>query len=168
MNRFLNCDPSSFDPIFDRIGKDQMLITATDGTRANTMTASWGSCGILWNKPIAICFIRPQRFTYPIMEQADRYSLSFFDGGYRKALAYCGTHSGRDEDKFAAAELTCAYTENGVPYVAEAKHVLICRKLYADMLRPELFSDPSILSHYTAGDFHKVYVGEIEQYLKAE
>ena len=130
------------------------------------MTASWGGCGILWNKPIAVCFIRPQRHTFSIIENASHFSLAFFDGSHRDALRYCGTHSGRDGDKFAASGLTCAKTEDGIPYPAEAKYVLICRKLYTDEIRENGFIDPSLLSNYTAKDYHKIYVGEIEQYLK--
>ena len=95
-----------FDPIFHRIGIDQMLISASDGEHVNTMTASWGGCGILWNKPIAVCFIRPQRHTFSIVENASHFSLAFFDGARRDALRFCGTHSGRDGDKFAATGLT--------------------------------------------------------------
>lgn len=166
MNNFLHTSAQNFDPIFDRIGKDQMLISASDGTRTNTMTASWGGCGVLWNLPIAVCLIRPQRFTYGIIEESERFSLSFFDGGYREALRYCGTHSGRDGDKFTAAGLTCSYTADGVPYPSEAARVLICRKLYTDVLKAENFLDTALLSHYKIGDFHKMYIGEIETVLK--
>ena len=79
-----------FDPIFHRIGSDWMLISASDGERVNTMTASWGCCGVLWSKPIAVCFIRPQRHTYPIIESATHFSLAFFDGEKREALRYFG------------------------------------------------------------------------------
>jgi hypothetical protein len=33
------------------------------------------------------------------------------------------------------------------------------------MLRPEAFLDKELLSHYAKNDYHKVYVGEIEQVL---
>ena len=165
MNEFYRAEANEFDAIFESIGRDWMLITASDGARANTMTASWGCCGVLWNKPVAVCFIRPTRHTFAFTEKSDRYSLAFFDGGEREALALCGRMSGRDGDKFQAAGLTCAYTEDGVPYPAEASRVLICRKLYADMLRPEAVLDKELLSHYAKNDYHKVYVGEIEQVL---
>ena len=51
------------DNLFTRIGKDWMLVTAGDREKSNTMTASWGGAGILWNKPVAFSFIRPQRYT---------------------------------------------------------------------------------------------------------
>lgn len=158
------------DNFFSRIGDDWMLITADNGAgRLNTMTASWGCTGILWNKPVAVCFIRPQRYTYGIVEEADRLSLSFLPAGeHREALRYCGTKSGRDGDKFAATGLTPVYTEGGVPYVAEADLVLICRKLYADDLKENCFLDPEMLKHYAAKDFHRFYVCEIEDVLVKE
>ena len=36
----------------DLIGKEWMLIGAPDGEGANAMTASWGTLGVLWNKPV--------------------------------------------------------------------------------------------------------------------
>ena len=94
---------------FSLIGKDWMLVTAGDKEKANTMTASWGGVGILWNKPVSFCFIRPQRYTLEFVEDKEYYSLSFFGPEYRDALNYCGTHSGRDGDKFEACDLTLSY-----------------------------------------------------------
>lgn len=36
--------------IFKMIGKDWLLITAKKEDKVNTMTASWGSAGIMWGK----------------------------------------------------------------------------------------------------------------------
>ena len=41
----------------------------------------------------------PQRYTYEFVESADGFALCFFPEKYRKELQYCGTISGRDEDK---------------------------------------------------------------------
>ena len=46
---------------FDLIGKEWMLVTASNSGKFNTMTASWGGIGWLWNKPVAFIFIRPER-----------------------------------------------------------------------------------------------------------
>lgn len=168
---FTRLSPSELsDNIFDLIGKDWMLITAKDpatGT-VNTMTASWGCAGILWNKPVGVCFIRPQRYTYGFTEAADVMSFSFFTEDYRKALQYCGTHSGRDVDKFAATGLTVAEVADGTPYIGEARLVLICRKLYADDLKEGCFIDPALLSNYKAKDYHRFYICEIVDVLVKE
>ncbi len=145
------------------IGTDWMLITAkdTEKNRANAMTASWGCMGVLWNKPVCICFIRPQRHTYALAEQNDRLSLAFFGDGYRDALRLCGTKSGRDLDKLTEAGLTAVEIEE-VPVIQEAELVLIVQKLYADDLKKDGFLDPSLLSNYKNNDFHRMYVLEIE------
>ena len=166
MNPFTQNPPSSFDPIFSRIGNDWMLICASDGTVTNAMTASWGCCGILWNRPVAICFVRPERFTYPLLESATHFSLAFFENKYRDALTFCGRNSGRDCDKLALAGLTPRMTAQGVPYPAEASEILICRKLYADSIQKNAFCDSTLTEHYKDLGFHRFFVGEIESYLR--
>lgn len=161
--------PEEFDPNIRRIGKDFLLISASDGARTNTMTASWGGVGYFWNRPVALCMIRPQRYTYELVEKSNTLSLSFFEPAeqYRSALSYCGRTSGRGRDKFAEAGLTPASTD-GIPYPAEADTVLLCRKLYADDFRKSGFLDPALLENYHADDFHKLYVCEILNVLKAQ
>ncbi len=171
MNRFTSVAPSNLpDNFFSRIGEDWMLITAANSKgEVNTMTASWGCTGILWNKPVAVCFIRPQRYTYCFTEDSDTMTLSFFPAGeYRDALRYCGTKSGRDGDKFAATGLTVERTPDGTPYPAEANLVLVCRKLYADDLKENAFIDPEMLKHYPAQDYHRFYICEITEVLVKE
>ena len=45
---------------FDLIGKEWMLVTAGNKEKFNTMTASWGGIGWLWNRPVAFAFIHPR------------------------------------------------------------------------------------------------------------
>ena len=57
------------DNLFQTIGKEWMLVTAGTPEKFNTMTASWGGTGWLWNKPVAFVFIRPERYTYEFIEK---------------------------------------------------------------------------------------------------
>lgn len=166
MSEFIRITPEELqDNPFSLIGNDWMLITSGDAQRCNTMTASWGSVGVLWNKPIAIAYVRPTRYTYEFMESSDRFTLSVLSEEYRTALRLCGTVSGRDTDKFADAGLT-VFEADGVPAVQEARLILVCRKLYVQDILPENFIDKDLLSHYKANDYHRQYVGEIETILK--
>lgn len=150
---------------FDLIGKDWALVTAKNGEGCNTMTASWGGVGIMWNKPVTFTFIRPQRYTFGLMENEDYYTLSFFDEEYRDALKFCGTKSGRDYDKVKETGLTPVYDESA-PYFEEAKLVLVCKKLYSQVLNSESIIDEATVSPaYTADDFHKMYISEIAKVL---
>ena len=83
---------------FNMIGKDWLLISAEKDGKTNTMTASWGGVGIMWNKKVAFLFIRPQRYTKEFVDASDRLSVCVLPNSYRKELQYLGTVSGRDED----------------------------------------------------------------------
>lgn len=150
------------------IGGEWMLITAGCEERGyNTMTASWGHLGVIWNRPTSVCYVRPQRYTKEFMNREERYTLTFFPG-YKKELSYLGSHSGRDEDKVARAGLTPVFGGD-YTYFAEARLVLVCRKLYQAPLLEEGFRDGKVLeNNYPQRDLHEIYIGEIEKVLVAE
>lgn len=150
--------------VFTLIGKEWMLITAGTQAAHNTMTASWGGLGFLWHKPVAIAFIRPQRYTKEFVEQRERFTLSFFGlQAQRKALGLLGSKSGRDGDKIAQAGLTPTQLD-GEPTFAEARLVLVCKKLYQQDQTEGSFLDSSIVEeHYANKDFHTMYIAEIEK-----
>ena len=169
MNGFKSIDPAQItDNFIKLIGADWMLITAGDHVAHNTMTASWGSVGYMWNRPIAVAVVRPQRYTFEFTEREQMMTLSFLTEEYRDALQYCGTHSGRDKDKISKAGLSVAFTDGDVPAIAQARLVLECRKMYSGMLREENFVDKELVDRwYPDGDFHKMYVMEIvKAYIK--
>ena len=62
--------------VFGTIGDRWMLITAGDESSSNTMTASWGQMGILWNKPVATCYIRRSRYTKEFVDAGELFTLS--------------------------------------------------------------------------------------------
>ena len=73
---------------FFKIGKEWMLITAGTKEKINTMTASWGSLGVMWGKNVAFTFIRPQRYTKEFIDDNNTFSLCFFPEEYKKDLSY--------------------------------------------------------------------------------
>lgn len=101
------------DNMFDAIGKEWMLVTAGTPEKFNMMTASWGGTGILWGKPVAFIFIRPERYTYEFIEKGDKLTLSFLGEAHREIHKICGSQSGRDIDKVAASGLKPYVTEEG-------------------------------------------------------
>ena len=151
---------------FKMIGQDWMLLTAKNGDKINTMTASWGGVGILWNKPVAFIFVRPTRYTYSFIEQSDYMSISILPEKYRNELNYCGKVSGRDEDKIQKCGFNVIKDENA-PYCEEADTVFICKKHYGQMLDAESFIDKDLNDKlYSDKNYHKLYVVEIEKVLK--
>ncbi len=151
---------------FEAIGKQWMLITAGDESSFNTMTASWGGVGVLWNKDVAFSFVRQSRYTLEFLNNSEYYTLCFFGENMRKELAFCGANSGRNVDKAAVTGLIPVNDELA-PYFEQAELVLICKKLYKQPMTAEYFTDRSIIHNcYSDGDWHEMFVGEIVKVLK--
>ena len=169
MNSFKTVDPEAFEQSpFKLIGKDWMLVTAEKDGKANTMTASWGGFGVMWGKNVAYIVLRPQRYTKELIDQADTFSLSFLDAGFRDTLSYLGTKSGRDEDKIAKSNLTLVHADE-VPCFSEAKTVILCRKMYAQAYKPECFIEQGAETQwYPNKDYHTLYIAEITKILVKE
>lgn len=137
------------------------LITAGNEESYNTMTASWGALGELWNKDVCFCFIRPQRYTYEFIEKEEYFTLSFFSEEYRNALTFCGRKSGREVDKAKETGLTPRKIGPSMSF-DEAELVLVCKKIAFQDISPKGFIDPSINpACYPGKDYHRMYIGEI-------
>lgn len=146
---------------FTKIGKEWMLITSSNKEKVNTMTASWGGLGVMWNKNVAFIVLRPQRYTKDFIDSSNKFSLSFFDENYKSILAYCGKVSGRNENKIKNSNLHIIFI-NDVPTFEEASLVITCKNLYKQNIVPDCFIDKSIDDlNYPNKDYHTLYLAEI-------
>lgn len=167
---FQKISPEDIERVVGRIGKDWMLITVRDeeNQRTNAMTASWGAMGVLWNKNVCICFVRPERYTHKLLEEQESFSIAFLGEQHRGTLRLCGKESGRDTDKLRTCGLDSCLLD-GVEVISQAELVLICKKLYEDELKESSFIDKTLLTNYSSGGYHTVYVCEIKgAYIKGE
>lgn len=151
----------TFNP-FTKIGKEWTLITGGTPEKFNTMTASWGQMGVLWNRNVFTCYIRPNRYTYGFIEENDIFTASFLSEDYRKALSFCGSHSGRDCDKFAETGLS-PVTLGGAVGIEQSELILVCRKLYSyDLNESGFLTDDNIPGQFFGTDpYHRAYISEI-------
>ena len=148
---------------FDKIGNQWMLITSGNNKIFNTMTASWGSLGVMWGKNVAFTFIRPQRYTKQFINSNDKFSLCFFNENYKKILSYLGTTSGRYENKIKKSGLSPIFLDD-VPCFFQSDLILICKKMYKQDLLPDCFLDETLdTKWYPSKDYHTMYVSEIEK-----
>ncbi len=167
MNDFQSIKPETLtNNTFQLIGNEWMLVTAENKGKINTMTASWGGLGIMWNKPVAFVVIRPQRYTNEFVDAADGFTLTFFPEGYKKVMGYLGSVSGRDEDKIAKSGLTVV-SDGCYPYFEEGNLVLKVKKLFKQRFTEDSFLNQNIVdTMYPEKDFHYLYICEIEDVLK--
>ena len=147
--------------VYTMLDDDWMLVTAGNLESFNTMTASWGGFGVLWNKPVAFVFVRPTRHTYQFMEHSEVFTLSFFREESRDILQFCGKYSGRDTDKVKATGLKPLPSPAGSVIFGQSLMALDCRKIYTSDIDPAKFLDSSIQRNYPAHDYHRMYIGEI-------
>lgn len=146
---------------FKAIGKDWLLISAIKDGTVNTMTASWGGVGVIWNKNVVTVYIRPQRYTKEFVDNSDFFTITFFDG-YKKELGILGSKSGRDGDKITEVGFDLELINNQ-PTFKQGTMTMICRKLYHGQIEPDGFFDKSLDDkNYPNNDYHHIYIGEIE------
>ena len=146
------------------IGNQWMLITAGTPDNFNTMTASWGGLGFLWNRPVAFVFVRPNRYTRSFIDAQPAFTLSFMPEQYRNDLIFCGRNSGRDVDKMSATQLRPTTTPGGLVAMDDADLVLECRKMAVAHMREEDFVDfTEVAPKWYAAEnpLHLVYICEI-------
>ena len=68
----------------------------------NVMVASWGFVGVMWGKKVFVAPIRDSRYTKEMLDKTGEFTVSVPAAGtMKKELAFCGSKSGRDFDKWA-------------------------------------------------------------------
>lgn len=146
---------------FEMISKQWMLVSAGTKEKYNTMTASWGGVGIIWNKPVATSYIRHSRYTIEFIDKSEYFTLSFLKDGNRQVLNLVGSKSGREIDKMNLEGLTPTFIEDQVTF-EEAEIVLICKKKSkSEILKTDIVDENILNKEYSDNDFHSMYIGEI-------
>ncbi|WP_346354390.1 flavin reductase family protein [Azotosporobacter soli] len=143
------------------LSKGAFLTTAANGAQ-NTMTIAWGSIGYIWQRPVFMVMVRPSRHSYQMLEASGEFTVSLPLKDMKEALAVCGSKSGRELDKFAAAGLKAAPSRNvAAPIIEGCGLHYECRVVFKQTMDPAHL-DPSIAAQkYASGDFHTLYFGEI-------
>lgn len=125
----------------------------------NVMTASWGFVGFMWRKKCVIIPIRDSRYTKELLDKDTEFTVSIPAAGtMSKALGICGTKSGRDTNKWEAAEI-----EKQEAKVVNTNVVKGCEHYFECKIRNVVpMTDAKGLEEfYSTGDFHNFYIGEV-------
>ena len=142
--------------------KEGAFLTVKAGEALNTMTIGWATIGFAWRKPIMMVMVRNTRHTYSLIEKTADFTVSVPTGNMKKEIAFCGTKSGQDVDKFKECRLkTAASQKVGSPIVQIPGIHFECRIVYKNAI------DPTHLTReydhiYPEKDYHTLYFGEIQ------
>lgn len=148
--------------ILKTLSKGAFLTTAAKG-KVNTMTIGWGSLGFKWGAPTFTVMVRQSRYTKELIEANGEFTVSFpVNEGFAKALGLCGSKSGRDVDKFAAAGLEAVAGETvSVPVIKGCGLHLECKIVEHYTMEADKFDKELWEKWYGAGDWHTCYTGII-------
>ena len=149
--------------------KKGILLPTKSGDTLNTMTIGWGKIGIEWNRPVFIAYVRETRHTKTMLEENGEFTVNIPYGQVDpQILAYCGTRSGRDTDKFRDLGLTPVDSDIvSVPGIAQLPLTLECRVIYRQkqdlsVLPPEILDRfYPVAGEHDFRDYHIAYYGEI-------
>ena len=137
------------------------FLTVRAGDRLNTMTIGWATFGIAWRRSVMMVMVRNSRHTYGIIEKASDFTVSVPTGDMKRELAFCGTKSGREVDKFAECRLeTTAGRQTASPVIRVPGTHFECRIVYKTPIDPAQL-DPGFAPLYPDKDYHTLYFGEI-------
>ena len=82
-----------------------MISVADAEGNTNIITAAWTG-NICSDPPMAYVSIRPERFSYHMVEDTGCFVINLTTKKLARATDYCGVRSGRNEDKWKTAGLT--------------------------------------------------------------
>lgn len=129
--------------------------------KVNTMVIGWGGITFFWGKPVFVVPVRKSRFTHQFIEESDEFTISIpLKEDLKKALAFCGTKSGRDFDKFKECNLTAAPSKViNTPIIGECSLHYECKVIYKQNVTEDNL-DKGIIERWYP-DYHTFYYGEI-------
>lgn len=150
--------------MFTELDNGNVIIATVDPESGPSgMTIAWGFFGIMWNEYTFIAAIRPSRYTYRGIKSSGRFTVNFLGSEYKEALAYFGSVSGYDENKFEKGYLEI--DENNTDFSAsfiESNIVLECEVTTANQIEPFVLKDEYTEKNYRKDNgFHTMIYGKI-------
>ena len=142
---------------------DGGVFLSVGGEKPNTMTIGWATMGYLWKKPVFVAMVRPLRHTYALLQQQGSFTVSVpTKNALKGELAFAGSKSGRDVDKFQGHGLTALPAQTvSAPIVGECGLHFECRVLLTQDMTGDRM-DPGVReSCYPREDYHVMFFGEI-------
>lgn len=152
--------------VFTLVNKDYTVLTGGTPEHYNSMIASWGGWGTLFDRPTTWCFLRSNRYTLELIRKDHMYTMSYFDDEYKEDIMPFGTQSGRDGQKMKDTKLTVVQTPAGSMAFKEAKLIIECKlaavtTVSADDFLVEDGRQFVVDAHAETNDYHKIVFGEI-------
>jgi flavin reductase (DIM6/NTAB) family NADH-FMN oxidoreductase RutF len=121
-----------------------VLVTVADGEKNTIVTIAWAGT-VNSAPPMLSVSIRPSRYSHELLERAREFVVNVPRASQVEQVDLCGSISGRDEDKWAAAGFTALPASKvQAPLIAECPINIEC-----------------VVRHELALGAHDMFIGEI-------
>ncbi len=142
-------------------GHGLLLTSIGADNRPNAMTIGWGLYGWSYhNHPVTVVAVRPACHTFRLLEEVPEFVLCVPTAAIAQAVAFCGSRSGRDCDKFRETGLTLIpSTHVRPPSIAECPVHVECR-VYHKQRPPHQILTPEHRQRPLA-EQHTIYFAEV-------
>jgi flavin reductase (DIM6/NTAB) family NADH-FMN oxidoreductase RutF len=166
---FKKIEPTELtDNVFKLVGQDYTVITAGTDSAFNSMTASWGGWGQLFEVPVTWCFLNASRYTLEFIKKEQTYTMTYFPEQFKEQVIAFGSKSGRNSDKMKETALTHVKTpSNNITY-KEAKLIIECKLVEITETNPKDFYSEKGKDFVEKGmkdgngkEYHKLVFGDI-------
>ena len=118
----------------EQLSRTGAFFTVKNGEKTNTMTIGWGSLSQYWGDEVFIAPIRLSRYSHELLQNTDEFTISIpIDESFDEALKICGSVSGKNIDKFDAANIKTKPSENiSTPLIDGCGIFYECKRDYED------------------------------------
>jgi flavin reductase (DIM6/NTAB) family NADH-FMN oxidoreductase RutF len=121
-----------------------ILVTAQLGESSNIITLAWQT-PVSSSPPLVAISVAPTRYSHQLISESKEFVINVPPLSLLKTTVYCGTVSGRDQDKLKGAGLTREPAQIvSAPLIAECIGHLECK----------------VVKQISAGD-HTLFLGEV-------
>ena len=101
-----------------------VLVTSKYNDLENVLTIAWA--GIASSHPEYVTIsVNTKRFSYSIINKSRKFCINIPNSDLINAIDFCGTHSGRNIDKFSACGFSKKYLSNYV-LIEQCKMQILC------------------------------------------
>lgn len=148
--------------VADKLANGGAFLNCSDGVRNNVMTIGWGGINTYFNSNCFVVPVRTSRYSHQLMQKNASFTVSIPLHDMRKELAFAGTKSGRDVDKFSGHGLTAIPAQSvDIPIVQECELHLECVAQGTVQMTADLMGDDVLAKWYPTKDMHTLYFGKI-------
>ena len=143
--------------------------TVKSGDAINTMAIGWATLGFVRKRPILMVAVRLTRHTFGLIEKAEDFTVSVPLSDMAKEIAFCGTKSGRDFDKFKECNLEVAEGRKvTTPLIKTPGLHFECKIVYRSAMDPARLDGEYDTRLYPEKDYHTLSFGEILECYETE